>query len=134
MEQLEGEELVIDRSLERHRLPYNASEVEAATTSRGIGGGAHTSYTSWGQETRTTMAETADMERIFKRFDTNGDGKISLSELTEALRTLGSTSADEVQRMMAEIDTDGDGCIDFNEFITFCNANPGLMKDVAKVF
>ncbi|AQK51579.1 Polcalcin Phl p 7 [Zea mays] len=80
------------------------------------------------------MAATADMERIFKRFDTNGDGKISLSELTEALRTLGSTSADEVQRMMAEIDTDGDGCIDFNEFITFSNANPGLMKDVAKVF
>jgi calcium-binding protein CML len=39
-----------------------------------------------------------------------------------------------VQRMMAEIDTDGDGCIDFNEFITFSNANPGLMKDVAKVF
>jgi calcium-binding protein CML len=79
-------------------------------------------------------ADSADMERIFKRFDANNDGKISLAELTDALRTLGSTNADEVQRMMAEIDTDGDGFIDFHEFISFCNANPGLMKDVAKVF
>ncbi|XP_029116052.1 polcalcin Phl p 7-like [Elaeis guineensis] len=77
---------------------------------------------------------TPEMERMFQRFDTNGDGKISLAELGEALLTLGSTSADDVQRMMAEIDTDGDGYIDFNEFSAFCRANPGLMKDVAKVF
>ncbi|KAG1359611.1 polcalcin Phl p 7-like [Cocos nucifera] len=77
---------------------------------------------------------TPEMERMFKRFDTNGDGKISLAELEEALRTLGSTSADDVRRMMAEIDTDGDGYIDFSEFSAFCRANPGLMKDVAKVF
>ncbi|OAY85970.1 polcalcin Phl p 7-like [Ananas comosus] len=75
-----------------------------------------------------------EMERIFKRFDTNGDGKISSAELGEALRTLGSTSPDEIRRMMAEIDTDGDGYIDFNEYSVFCRNNPGLMKDVAKVF
>ncbi|OAY67057.1 polcalcin Phl p 7-like [Ananas comosus] len=74
------------------------------------------------------------MERIFKRFDGNGDGKISLAELGEALSALGSTSADEIQHMMAEIDTDGDGYIDFAEFTAFCRANSGLMKDVAKVF
>ena len=59
---------------------------------------------------------------------------ISLAELAEVLRTLGSTSADDVKRTMAEIDTDGDGNIDFKEFGAFCRANPGLMKDVAKVF
>ncbi|CAD5173774.1 polcalcin Phl p 7-like [Musa acuminata AAA Group] len=75
-----------------------------------------------------------EMEQVFKRFDTNGDGKISLAELAEVLRTLGSTSADDVKRTMAEIDTDGDGNIDFKEFGAFCRANPGLMKDVAKVF
>ncbi|RWV86878.1 hypothetical protein GW17_00051181 [Ensete ventricosum] len=75
---------------------------------------------------------TPEMERIFKRFDTNGDGKISLAELSEVLRTLGSTSADDVKRTMAEIDTDGDGNIDFKEFAAFCHANPGIMKDVAK--
>ncbi|KAG9454722.1 hypothetical protein H6P81_007626 [Aristolochia fimbriata] len=75
----------------------------------------------------------ADIERIFKRFDTNGDGKISSAELGDALRTLGSASPDEIQRMMAEIDTDGDGYIDFKEFTEFYQKNTGLMKDVSKV-
>ncbi|KAG9454721.1 hypothetical protein H6P81_007625 [Aristolochia fimbriata] len=78
--------------------------------------------------------DMAEAERIFKRFDANGDGKISSSELGDALKSLGSVSADEVQRMMAEIDTDGDGFIDFNEFLDFYKANGGLMKDVAKIF
>ncbi|GKA78255.1 polcalcin Syr v 3-like protein, partial [Tanacetum coccineum] len=75
----------------------------------------------------------ANLERIFKKFDTNGDGKISSSELGEALKTLGSVSPEEVQRMMGEIDTDGDGFISYQEYIDFCNANKGLMKDVAKI-
>lgn len=78
--------------------------------------------------------EVADRERIFKRFDANGDGKISSLELGEALKTLGSVTADELQRMMAEIDTDGDGFISFQEFTDFARANRGLMKDVAKIF
>ncbi|XP_071735236.1 polcalcin Syr v 3-like [Rutidosis leptorrhynchoides] len=75
----------------------------------------------------------ANLERIFKKFDINGDGKISSSELGEALKLLGSVSPDEVQRMMAEIDTDGDGFISYKEYMDFCNANKGLMKDVAKL-
>ncbi|KAI3519338.1 hypothetical protein L2E82_33791 [Cichorium intybus] len=77
--------------------------------------------------------DMAHLERIFKRFDTNGDGKISSTELGEAFKALGSVSPDEVQRMMAEIDTDGDGFISYQEYMDFCNANKGLMRDVAKI-
>lgn len=84
-------------------------------------------------ETGMADEDQAHLERIFKRFDTNGDGKISSSELGEALKTLGSVSPDEVQRMMNEIDTDGDGYISYDEYMEFCNANMGLMRDVAKI-
>ncbi|KAG6602031.1 Polcalcin Ole e 3, partial [Cucurbita argyrosperma subsp. argyrosperma] len=78
--------------------------------------------------------DKADRDRIFKRFDTNGDGKISSTELGESLKTLGSVTNDEVHRMMAEIDTDGDGFISYEEFTNFALANRGLVKDVAKIF
>ncbi|KAI3669686.1 hypothetical protein L6452_41024 [Arctium lappa] len=75
-----------------------------------------------------------ERERIFKRFDDNGDGKVSATELGENLiKTLGSVSTEEIQRLMAKLDTDGDGCISFQEFTDFYNANRKLMKDVAKI-
>ncbi|KAL9259803.1 putative fructokinase-6, chloroplastic [Drosera capensis] len=81
-----------------------------------------------------TPQDVADRERIFKRFDANGDGKISSTELGDALKGLGSVTPDEVQRMMAEIDTDGDGFISLEEFTAFAQANHGLIRDVAKIF
>ncbi|KAK8532290.1 hypothetical protein V6N13_137674 [Hibiscus sabdariffa] len=78
--------------------------------------------------------EKANIDRIFKRFDTNGDGKISASELGDALQTLGSVTEEEVKGMMSEIDTDGDGYISYDEYLEFATANRGLMKDLAKIF
>ncbi|PPD94340.1 hypothetical protein GOBAR_DD08629 [Gossypium barbadense] len=77
--------------------------------------------------------EKANNDRIFKRFDVNGDGKISAAELGEALKALGCVSVEEVSKMMSEMDTDGDGFISYEEFIAFAAANRGLMKDVAKI-
>ena len=76
--------------------------------------------------------ERAECERIFKRFDANGDGKISWAELADALNSLGSSSPDEVCRRMAEIDKDGDGFISLDELYAFQGANRELMKDVFK--
>ncbi|KAG6575329.1 hypothetical protein SDJN02_24038, partial [Cucurbita argyrosperma subsp. argyrosperma] len=82
------------------------------------------------------MAESeamrAECERIFNRFDCNGDGKISLSELENALHALGSSSPEEVRRRMSEIDKDGNGFISLDELCEFQRANPDLMKEVCK--
>lgn len=78
--------------------------------------------------------DIADRERIFKRFDANGDGQISATELGETLQTLGSVTPEEVKYMMDEIDTNKDGFISFQEFIEFARANRCLIRDVAKIF
>lgn len=78
--------------------------------------------------------DIADRERLFKHFDANGDGKISATELGDALKTLGCVTPEEVKHMMDEIDSDGDGYISYEEFTDFARANRGLVRDVAKIF
>lgn len=73
---------------------------------------------------------TNDVEKVFKKFDLNGDGKISISELGSILAALGTVTPDhELKVVMSEIDTDGDGFIDLHEFIEFqrrgCGAADG---------
>ncbi|CAK8538126.1 unnamed protein product [Lathyrus sativus] len=67
-----------------------------------------------------------EVQKIFSKFDKNGDGKISSSELKEMLSTLGSkTTSEEVKRMMEEIDQNGDGYIDLKEFADFHLSDAG---------
>lgn len=66
------------------------------------------------------VGDTNDVEKVFRKFDANGDGKISISELGSILGALGTvTPEEELKAVMKEIDTDGDGFIDLNEFIEF---------------
>uniref|UniRef100_A0A7C8Z8S8 2-alkenal reductase (NAD(P)(+)) n=1 Tax=Opuntia streptacantha TaxID=393608 RepID=A0A7C8Z8S8_OPUST len=67
------------------------------------------------------MTDRAEIKRVFDRFDKNGDGTISASEMGGVLRALGSeTSKEEVEKMMAELDIDKDGVVNFDEFAEFC--------------
>lgn len=66
-----------------------------------------------------------EVRKIFDKFDKNGDGKISSSELEEMMTKLGTqTTEEEVKRMMAELDKNGDGYVDLKEFAEFhCSAD-----------
>ena len=52
---------------------------------------------------------------MFKEFDTNGDGSISLVELKASLK--GSASGEKIYNMLKAADTDGSGEIDYTEFL-----------------
>nr|XP_009380286.2 PREDICTED: probable calcium-binding protein CML18 [Musa acuminata subsp. malaccensis] len=61
-----------------------------------------------------------DLRKVFARYDADGDGRISASELADVLRSLGSdASPAEVRGMIAEMDADGDGFVDLQEFADF---------------
>ncbi|OIV94187.1 hypothetical protein TanjilG_13804 [Lupinus angustifolius] len=68
--------------------------------------------------------DAEELKRVFNRFDANGDGKISVTELDTALRSLGSSvSTSEVQCIMEDLDTDHDGFINLSEFAAFCRSD-----------
>ncbi|PKA58613.1 putative calcium-binding protein CML10 [Apostasia shenzhenica] len=63
-------------------------------------------------------AHEDDLERVFRKFDSNGDGKISSSELGAIFESLGHPATEEeLARMMSEADSDGDGFISLEEFV-----------------
>ncbi|GAB2294309.1 hypothetical protein Dimus_028519 [Dionaea muscipula] len=67
------------------------------------------------------LQNTEEVKKIFDRFDANGDGLISATELANVLSALGTvTSEEEAQRMMEEMDTDRDGFVNLEEFAEFC--------------
>ncbi|KAI5579934.1 hypothetical protein POPTR_008G134300v4 [Populus trichocarpa] len=62
--------------------------------------------------------QVEELEQVFKKFDVNGDGKISSAELDSFWKKLGhEASEEELQRMITEFDADGDGFIDLQEFV-----------------
>lgn len=59
------------------------------------------------------------LQKTFKRFDRDGDGKIDKVELKYVL---GDTFAEkEIEDLMQEADTSGDGTLDYDEFFAYFN-------------
>ncbi|KAF8725514.1 hypothetical protein HU200_020044 [Digitaria exilis] len=75
----------------------------------------------------------AEVERVFRRYDANGDGKISAEELASVLKALGATPGPgEVRRMMDEMDADRDGFVDLAEFVAFHCGGGGQEEDASE--
>ncbi|KAG5041815.1 hypothetical protein JHK82_013914 [Glycine max] len=70
------------------------------------------------------LQDTEELKRVFSRFDANCDGKISVTELDNVLRSLGSgVPPEDIQRVMDDLDTDHDGFINLSEFAAFCRSD-----------
>ncbi|XP_007551925.1 PREDICTED: calcium-binding protein 2-like isoform X1 [Poecilia mexicana] len=76
------------------------------------------------------LAETAHMVGLkelrcaFKQFDCDGDGKITLEELKEGMKTLlgEKLKKGELEEILGDIDLNKDGSIDFDEFVMMLSA------------
>lgn len=67
------------------------------------------------------LQDSEELRKVFERFDANGDGKISISELDSVLKSLGSSVPyEELRSVMEDLDSDKDGYINIDEFAAFC--------------
>jgi len=67
-------------------------------------------------------AEThAEIVESFLKYDVNGDGVITCSELTAVLQGLDAAfwTNKNIDKLMAAADINGDGCIQYSEFVTW---------------
>lgn len=67
-----------------------------------------------------TGQQLAELRDAFSAYDKNGDGRITLQELRQALEELDEAPTDaELRTLMLKADADGNQSIDFAEFLAF---------------
>lgn len=75
-----------------------------------------------------SKSERDNLSKVFKAFDKNGDGKLSMDEVKEGyLEHYGRIMSDtEVEEMFRSVDTDNSGFIDYTEFVVAATSQTSL--------
>ncbi|XP_008789178.1 putative calcium-binding protein CML19 [Phoenix dactylifera] len=64
------------------------------------------------------IGDHSELERVFGRFDVDGDAKISSAELRLIMRAVGEEmSLEEAEAVVRSADKDGNGLLDLEEFV-----------------
>lgn len=68
----------------------------------------------------TLLANTKEeeLQQVFRRLDSDGDGKISSEELSAYFASIGdNVSEEEAQRVIKDFDSNGDNLLEFKDFV-----------------
>jgi len=69
------------------------------------------------KSTQLSEEDVESYKQAFELFDEDGDGTISIKELSKVMTSLGQNPTDaEIEDMINEVDSDRNGSIDFDEF------------------
>jgi len=58
-----------------------------------------------------------DLREMFYALDADGNGRITLEELSDGIKKMGMDVPEDLKRIMCEVDSDGSGEIDYTEFL-----------------
>merc|ERR1712070_861586 len=73
-----------------------------------------------------------DVEKVFKLFDDDNTGKISLFNIRRVARELGENLEDEeLEDMLLQADRDGDGELDIDEFYRIFEKKGNFLEDLS---
>lgn len=73
--------------------------------------------------------EITELGNLFKSLDKNGDGVLTIDEITSGVNDMKDKTGKELQVLMNAIDTDGSGTINYTEFIAATMETSQYMKD-----
>ncbi|CAI9116654.1 OLC1v1017853C1 [Oldenlandia corymbosa var. corymbosa] len=90
---------------------------------------------SWPRKSIISPSKEDELRQVFRFFDENKDGKISVDELRSYFVSVGdSMSREEAAKVINEFDKDGDSLLEFGEFVELIEQDEEQGDHVKKAF